>query len=236
MKRFSAVQILSVVFALVIGIGVGGLGPRAQVRDLEAQLAEKEECTGSAMGSEIANVFRGRPWEEGDARPRVVERSEPEVPADEEAPEDEEEGGLRIQFGSDGDEDAPMSKEEIDESLDLAREAMELRYAQAREALVQDADPSEEQLAAIDEAIDAMNQDLVGLAQDLKTTLESQEEPGRRETMEFAADTLDVLLAAEDRLRGSLSDDQVASLQEESLDPMSYVDPSIVDILGELNR
>ncbi|MCA9566692.1 MAG: hypothetical protein KC656_02575 [Myxococcales bacterium] len=235
MRRFSAVQALVGVFALVLGLVIGGLGPRAQVRDLEAKLAEQQECKGG-VGSDIANVFRGRPWEDGEPTPRRrrVVHTEPEAAPDPGTPAPEPEPGIHIQFGDDAEK--AQSKEEIDESLDLAREALELRYAQAREALLQDADPTEEQLAKVDAAISRMNEDLVVLARDLATVAKRDEEPGRREAMEFAADTIDVLLRAEDDLRASLDPAQIAALQDESLDPMSYVDPQIIDILGELNR
>jgi hypothetical protein len=228
-------SVVMAVGALLVGLVVGGLGPRAQVRALEKQLAEAEECPTSTMGTELANVFRGRPWD-GDRPPPApapVPDPVPEAPE----PEPEEEGGFQITFGDDGGEDPEsMTKEDIDQQLVLAREAMELRYAQAREALIQDADPTEEQLAAIDDAMAMMNDDLAALATELTAVINNGEEPTRRETMEFAADTLDVLLGAEDSLTAALSEDQVAELQPESLDPMSYVDPAIVDILGQLNR
>lgn len=232
MKQISAVQVLLAVFALLVGLVVGGLGPRAEVRSLEKRLAEAEECPNSTMGSEIANVFRGRPWDGAKAAPAVPN---PEPTPDGEEPVEE---GTKVQWSFDSGKASSegMTKDEIDESIDLAREAMELRFTQAREALVQDADPSDEQLAAIDDAIASMNSDLTDLATELTTTLANGDEPGRRETMEFAADTLDVLLSAEDTLLSTLDEDQRASLQTESLDPMSYVDPSIVDILGQLNR
>ena len=45
-----------------------------------------------------------------------------------------------------------------------------------------------------------------------------------------------MLLGAEEQLTSTLSEEQVANLQEESRDPLSYVDPAIVDVLSELNR
>ena len=43
-------------------------------------------------------------------------------------------------------------------------------------------------------------------------------------------------LSAEDDLRAAFTEEQLANLQDESLDPMSYVDPALIDVLQELNR
>lgn len=235
----TAVQILVAVFALVLGLVIGGIGPRAQVRSLEQQLAEANECPTSTMGSEIANVFRGRPWED-EQRPRrrvrKIETPDPKPVAESaeagEEPKDDE-GGIRFEFG---DGEKTMTPDELEANLDLAREALEIRYAQAREALLQDADPTPEQVQAIDDAMGRMNDDLLTLAHELTDTVNSGEEPTRRDTMAFAAETLDVLLQAEDDLRGALSEDQIGALQDESLDPMSYVDPALIDVFSELDR
>ena len=52
--------------------------------------------------------------------------------------------------------------------------------------------------------------------------------------MEFAADALDTLLAAEDAMRGSFDEDQLDGLPDSAVDPFSYVDPDIVDVLAQL--
>ena len=41
---------------------------------------------------------------------------------------------------------------------------------------------------------------------------------------------------AEEGLLGALDPDQRDALADEALDPLSYVDPSIVDVLSELDR
>ncbi|MEZ4317107.1 MAG: hypothetical protein R3F61_06375 [Myxococcota bacterium] len=234
-----AMHFLIGVVALVIGVAVGGLGPRSEIHALRAQIDEMGECEpGSNVGTEIANVFRGRPWD-GDEPPRKVTRFAPDagpvdpVEGDAPVPEpvEEEHEGIQITFGDDGTE-----PENLEQGLDMAREAMELRYAQARAALIEDANPSEEQLDRIDGSMRRMNDSLMGLATDLVDQMAGQEEPSRRDTMLYAAETLDVVLSAEDELRSILSEDQVSALQDESLDPLSYVDPAIVDVLAQLDR
>ena len=232
--------------ALVVGLAVGGLGPRAEVRALKAQLEEAGECEDNGqMGTEIANMFRGRPWDD-EAPPKRVTRFPDRVPGPDEGPppdagpppEVDDEGGFTIRIGDDeeGNGGSELSEEDLRENLDLAREAMNLRYEQARAALIEDADPSDEQLEKIDAAMGEMNDELIGLANDLVEQMNLDEEPSRRDTMLYAAETLDVVLSAEENLRGALTEDQVANLQDESLDPLSYVDPAIIDVLEQLDR
>ncbi len=81
-----------------------------------------------------------------------------------------------------------------------------------------------------------MNADLRVLATEFVAVYkESGEEPSRRDMMAFAADSLDVLITTEDALTGSLAPEQQDALSEESLDPLSYVDGSLVDVLAELD-
>ncbi|MBK9365579.1 MAG: ABC transporter permease subunit [Deltaproteobacteria bacterium] len=95
------------------------------------------------------------------------------------------------------------------EGLSAARTALELRRAQARQALVEGAEPSEAQLANIDAAVETMNASLSVLADELVATLESGEEPSRRDAMAFAADALDTLINVEDQIYDALTPSSV---------------------------
>src|SRR5688572_1367528 len=62
--EWRAKHLLGAAVALVIGLAVGGLGPRSEARGLREQLAvaRDRECE-REVGREIATVFQGRPWE-----------------------------------------------------------------------------------------------------------------------------------------------------------------------------
>lgn len=122
------------------------------------------------------------------------------------------------------------------QSVAVAKEAMELRRTQARAALLEEADPDDAQVQAIDDAVAAMNASLTDIARDLVETVGQGEEPTRREIMGFAADTLDVLITADDAIHGALDPDQLQSASDASVDPFSYVDPAILDLLSEVER
>ena len=123
-----------------------------------------------------------------------------------------------------------------DELMRALQAAVELRRNQARAALVEDADPSDAQLDDIDEAVADMNESLQGLAQDLVDMLEEGSTPGRRDAMVFAAEALDTMIDAEDRIWDSLDVEQRDAVDEASIDPFSYVDQSLLSVLAELGE
>ena len=221
------------IVTLALGLLLGGLAPRSELRDLRAQLdGQPQKCEKSGIGRQIASAFRGRPWEGG-----LSDEDRPAAPIDEPvaAPSDEpSENKIEFNFG-DGEEGRPKP-EDIEEGMDMMRAAMQLRKTQARAALDEVADPSDEQWDSIDAAIADMNSDLKMLAGEFVETIGAGEEPTRREAMLFAADTLEVMLEADDRLYESLTPEQIESMDVEDIDPFAHIDPEIVDIFMELDQ
>ncbi len=231
--------------ALVLGLILGGLGPRNDMRKLEKKYAEMDDgpCK-STLGTDLAALMGGGFGQEPDARPTRNDRRPATNPLGDRDPdviaaENPEAAELVAEMESeDGAEElAEDLAEGLDEEqLQLARTALELRRAQARAALVEDAEPDETQLESIDIAVNEMNESLTNLAEELTTMIADGEEPTRRDAMEFAADALDTMLLAEDAMRGALDPDQLDLLDDGSLDPFSYVDPSLVDTLEKLGQ
>ncbi len=233
--------------ALVLGLILGGLGPRADMRKLEKKYAAMDDgpCK-STLGSDLATLMGGgfakdlpdrRPGRNdrpprnphGDRDPAVIAAEDPEAvellnSMDAENARDAEELSEDLADGIDADQ------------LKLARTALELRRAQARASLIEEAEPGETQLENIDNAVQGMNDTLHGLASELTEMINAGETPTRRDAMEFAAEALDAMLVAEDSMRGALDADQLDLLEDGALDPFSYVDPSLVDVLEKLGQ
>ncbi len=213
--------------ALVAGLVIGGLGPRQEARRLRETLEAAPapaDCAGdrAEVSRQIAQVFRGRPLE--DRLPGVGGAS----------------GGAADPGGAASDDGAALGGDAMDAALEdpeeairLAKQAMELRRAQARQALVE-AGATPDQLATVDRAMSEMNERLVALTDEFVATIEAGEEPERRDLMLFAADTLDVLITAEESLYATFDADVRAELDEAALDPFSYVDGRVVDQLASL--
>jgi multidrug efflux pump subunit AcrA (membrane-fusion protein) len=223
---------------LLLGLIAGGVGPRAELKSMmqTVQAVDAERCK-NTFGTDLATFFGaaqqgGLPLVQPPPPPRPPPPSAGDDPAVAEALErlEEEEAAAREQ----GLRDARAALENT-EQLDLARSALELRRAQSRQALIESADPDERQLEAIDTAYAEMNATLEGLAAGLSDMVLSGEEPDRRRGMEFAADALDAMLLAEDRVLGALEEDQRAELGREAANPFNHVSPALIDALTELD-
>lgn len=222
---------------LVLGLVLGGLPPRAELRKVEQQLeqARAQDCSGQ-VGRDLALLLgqgagarAPTPQEQALDRPAEIAAEHPEavelaaeIDAEFEVAEFEVATGL---------EELAASGEE----LEIARAALDLRRAQSRAALVEDADPSDEQLDAIDQAYSDMNEVLVDLSDELVDMLASGQEPNRRDGMEFAADALDAMIVAERSVEGLLDAEQLDGMDPDVLNPFNYIDPGIIDALEGLD-
>jgi len=211
--------------ALIVGIVLGGIFPRAEVRELRSEIAELEgrECR-TPVGQELATLL-----------------TRPPVPQPEPAPEAPEawEETERVEVPPPEETDVPEVPEPDltpEEGIEVMKEALELRRVQARAALLEDADPDDAQLEAFDAAVAEMNAALREIAEDAVARVLEEGEPTRHEMMIFAADTLDVLIGAEDQMVAALDDEQLEQVDDASVDPFSYIDPSLLDLFAELDR
>ena len=223
---------IAAVVAVLLGLVLGGLGPRAEVRALEDRIAEleKKDCK-SGVGAGLASMFGNRPLMDEFAGGRR------EIELPEAAPEPEEDGavpqkedGIVIDFG-----DGPTKVDSPEQAKAMAKEALEIRRTAARAALEEDAEPDEEQMQQFDDAVAEMNASLMALAEEVVARAESGDVPERRDMMVFAADSLDIMIAAEDCIEGSFTEEQLAAMEDGSVDPFSDVDPELVDVLGKLD-
>ena len=233
------------VAGLTFGLGLvfGGMGPRAEVRDLQQEIFDlKRDGAQSGSGRQIADLItRGLPSRAGDGpSDRPSDRPPGRPPAD-----GDEGAGDRQPLPSGSDEpDRVASADAADrpaspfppEEVEAAKAAMALRAAQARAALVEDADPTPEQLAAIDLATTQMNDRLEELALQFFQQVEAEGQPDRRELYRMAADTMDAFVSAEDGILASLTPEQRAAVRQEATDPTSFVDDRVIGLLANLDQ
>lgn len=226
--------------ALVLGLVLGGLAPRAELRALENQVAEARasdaECR-STLGQDLATLMAGAREARAPQPPRdrnPLGDRDPDTLAAENPEAAELAAEMDAEREAAGEAMADPIRDIDPEQLELARTALELRRSQARAALLEDAQPSERQMEDIDNAVRGMNDRLMGLAGELVTMIESGQEPSRYDAMSFAADALDTMLAAEDDMRSALDPDQLEGIDDSVLDPFSFVDPELVTLLESM--
>ena len=217
--------IAALVFAGGIAVGFALDGVRvASLPPAPATCPDQPASGGRA--AEVARLFQARATDlpgEGGRADGAIDAGEggPEAPVPV-----EEVGPDAPGAPSDG----PSASE-----LDDIRAGLATRARLARQALIDGADPDPEQLAELDASIAAMNADLQVIAEDF-VRAHADVEPQRGDLMRFAADALDVLIVTEDTFTAALSPEQREALADEALDPLSYVDAGLVDVLAELDR
>ena len=226
---------------LAIGLMIGGIVPRGQIRDLEEQLANAEECAPatSQVGKQLAEALSGKPWEGAldERERRNLDRAvdDREAHADPEIRIEDD----RVMVGEeewDPDEFDPEDREDVEQGIEIAKTGMALRSAQARQALGEQADLTDEQWAEFDAAVNDMNAELMDISQQFVDTIASGGEPTRRDAMIFGADVLDVFLEADDRIYDMMDADQRSATEAEAMDPMAFMDPDLLDVFLELDR
>jgi hypothetical protein len=231
MRDWKGKHVFAAAIALVVGLVVGGIGPRAEVRSLQARVAELEDRGGRSrnVGRQIfGEVFR----------PRVEAQAPPaDATAPDPVPEDPDQAEVRRPSGrEDPDVDEPAAAESRAEGAQRMKDALELRRTQARAALREQAGASDDQMDEVDRIVDDMNAELQTLAQAFVDQVGEGGEPDRHDMMEFASDTLQVLLSTEDAMSQVFDPDQLDQLSQDALDPTGYVDGSVVDVLATLDR
>ena len=246
-------QIAIAAVALIAGFVAGGLGPRADLRVAENALADAVRAAPSSVGPYLARLLGGStaasspypPSDDAEIDREAVDAADPRDAAIQEAAELEDDNPELVEALEDMDAEHEKTREDVADSLgggvsedklDAARTALDLRRAQTRAALVEQLNPSIEQLESLDRAYDSMNTVLVGLSEEIAGMVNDGEVPERRDAMAFAADALDAMLESEDAALGLLDQDQLDGMEDDLLDPFKWVDPEILDSLMPIER
>ncbi|MFN7144988.1 MAG: hypothetical protein ACK4YP_14520 [Myxococcota bacterium] len=219
------------VVALVVGIVLGAWQPRGELLAMRAELddlrAEGRKPCRTDPAASIRSLLQVDPEDfrraRDDARADVPEgAAEAEAPdAPSEPPTDDE------ALPAEG--DPPRTPEE---ARAAAAATLDARRAQARAALIEQGDLGDDEVAAVDAAMDQMNRELKAEVDAFVEDAVATGEIDRRAMMELAAGTLDVFIAADDRMRQALPQ-AYGEVDDSAVDPLSYVS---FDTLSSLER
>lgn len=213
----AAVLLLAAGVALLAGLALGGLGPRAEIRELRAEVTRLEErpCDPRAGTRIFSEVLRAR--------------GEPETPSGQGGSPPPSPSAPRTDAG------APEVPEQ---DVERIKEALDLRRAQSITALHERAGADEAQMGTVEDIAAEMNGSLRDLATEFVAAAKQSEDglPTRREAMVFAADALDILIDAEDAMWSTLDDEQAAEMDPDLLDPTAFVDGSVLDVMSGLDQ
>lgn len=213
-------SVLPAVVALVVGLLVGAWQPRGEVLALRAEVetlrleARRPRAGEAAQG--IRSILRAPPVAEAAGAPEAT--GAPDAPAGEAAEA----------------RPTPPRRRPGPEDMKALRTGLDARAAQARAALIEQADLTDEELAEVDEAMAAMNEQLRAEVDAFVADALAAGEVDRRAMMELAAGALDVTIGADDALREALPEEVYLTLDEAVVDPFSYVDGTVVASLARL--
>lgn len=221
--------------ALVVGIVLGAFQPRGELLEVRAELdalktAGGKPCRASAADS-LRDLLRAPGGAVDDSR-----RVRNAAPADAGAPTDEgvATGGATVE-GGEGDPSAPVSDADaFEKGQEAMSAALDARRAQALAALTEQADLDEEDVAAVNAAMKQMNDELGAQIDAMVTSAVSDGELDRRDMMEFGAEALDVVLAADDRMRDIIPPEVYAQIDASAVDPLSYISGETLDTVARL--
>ena len=193
--------------ALVVGFVLGGLKPRVQLQ--EAQEAHVEALEQACPERPRTRVLPGI----GEVLPDLSSPPSRPKPKAEKTPD-----ALNVEFSSPESTDEPG----VDtlEQFDLAVTAQGVRSAQSRQALIEQADLSDEEAEELDRVLQDMNADLAFYGEDL-LSLAMQQEPDPTDALGLTHEVTGVLYESQlalDELIGEADVDEESRMVWNHLD------------------
>ena len=202
---------------VVVGFLLGGLAPRIQAADLEAERDQLLLDLALAQ-SKAGSGGRARPMLPVPGMNEVFEpRSAPQPAApdggkdtgDNNGPDGEPEPWT----GEEGEpfvDPQPIDPASITEEFNLAVDAQRLRASQSRAALAEQADLSDAELEEFDLIMDDMNAALAAYGEDLMALALSGEEPSAEEMLGLTHDVTGILYSAQTQVNDLIGADGMA--------------------------
>jgi hypothetical protein len=228
-----AKTIVVAALTLLLGIFIGGIGPRAELARARTELAAAQAKAkrgsdaalplalglGSLAAARRAAEARADAEQEGQGAVRRVPRfNPPETPA----PDPEEAAGAAR---PDAGHKNPLHDKE---AFAAAKTAQDLRAAQFRAAFVEKAQLSSAGVAALDASIKQMNDELAQVAVEVESRwtrmLETREKPRPRDFADVGARVLEAYRKADDRFTSALDDRAKGAIGASEFDLLTQID------------
>ena len=222
---------------IVIGFLLGGIGPRRELAEREAEIERlAEELEAGAPGGQLRSpvpgldrILRAPPEEGDDTDEDIAEDTD-------EWRDDRREQADRERFGDAGvgerrgwllgrrrgrwrePEETPL------EAFERAVSVQSVRNVQSRAALEQQAGLSEEEMAEVDAALEEMNAALHGYGEELLLMAMEGERPPARQLLGLTHDVTGILHRAQTRLEEIVGAERMGDVEESALEIWNHVD------------
>ncbi len=230
--------------ALLLGVFVGGIGPRRELsatkKDLDVAKAEAARGGSAAalpfalgMGSLMAAHERTRAQESTASREQRVKAIKNDAPALPDA---------AVVTARDGNHDAGVGADAAqrrfgfgdDQAMAAAKAAADVRAAQYRAAFFDEAHLTPQKMAAFDETFRKMNDELSKAADELAQSLATHTgKISPRDVADVGARVLEIYRGTDDRFKAALDEDARAALVKTDFDILTQVDIGAFRRLGD---
>jgi hypothetical protein len=215
--------VIAAAVALLLGLFLGGLGPRADLRRTQKELAEAKEAAARAGSSAALPLALGMgSLAAARNRAQAVPRfTITDGGAGSGAGDDDERPGedpearrarRRAAFGDGG-------------AFAAAKSAADVRAAQFRAAFLEEARLPPDRQQAVDASITKMNEAFAKAADEIAETIRAKGEKVRpRDMADIGAKLLDIYRQADDSFRGALDDNGRRAADRTQFDVLTQVD------------
>ncbi len=231
---FTAIGFLGL--GVLLGFVLGGIEPRLELEDREAQIAtleeELEQADTGGWRSPVPGLDRilRAPAERGPVSPSALPEAAPEPPRggpepDERAVEPPLDGGV-------GEPGRPRWRERWGESapadrlvtFQRAASLQRVRRMQSRAALIEQAGLDEAEQAEVDAALTEMNEALYGHGEELLMLALGDAPPEARDLLGITHDVTGIMHRAQLRLESVLGPERAAEVDPSALEVWNHVD------------
>lgn len=215
------------VVGVVLGFVVGGVLPRQDLAERDAELARLQDDLVKARRQaarrsplSVVGLDRAGAPSAASAPQRQADDQPGSQPPRDPAPSPPRDTGAGpqldvVEVGGGGD---PLAE------FDLAVDAQRLRIDQSRAALVEQADLDDSQVEALDTAVAEMNDRLSEMGEELLDLVESSGEPDSRALLGVTHDVSGILYDAQVEVDEIIGQDAVETVDPQSREVWNYVD------------
>jgi len=238
--------LLGAALALLLGLFLGGLGPRAELRRVKTELSEARAAADRARGPAalpmalgMGSLFAAR--DRAAAAPLVGRRpgGQATAPATAEQPaaerDDDDDDGRR-DAGADGGRRRQRLRDFGDpQAFEAIKTAADLRASQFMDAFLEQARLNADEKARLDDAIKQMNVEFAAEADKIAALVDARgDQLAPRDMADIGVQMLQVYQRADDKLRQVLTSDQLAAARKTEFDLLTQVDVGSFRKLGEV--
>lgn len=234
--------IVAAAVALLLGIFIGGLGPRAELARTKEALAEAEtraQQAGTslplALGLRSLVEARAQAEQTAPGERRDVPRFVP--PANDEAPAPPPRPSVEIEANRTRGDAGTEERRSRADAFRTAKAAADLRAAQYRTAFLDEAKLGPAGVTAVDTSVKTMNDELGRAAdeivKDLAARRERAERLAPRDLADIGARVLDIYRRADDQFKAALDDNGRAAVRKTGFDLLTQIDVGAFERLAE---